>query len=268
MRALRIALLCLFCSIIYSTPAQSPSPFTLILSFRANPKLIHTDNLGNLYVLSQTNQLYKYSKNGRLISTLNYTYTGNITQIDATNPMEIYLFYRELNKVIILDNNLAFRGEVDLGAAGVIQASAIARSFDSELWVFDAGDLQLKKITKALVTEQLSGNIKQYIIGATSVSQVIDNTERVFVVDSLNGILVFDIFANYVKTIPIKALREIKVLDKYLFYYKNYKLNRYNWTTAQSIEYSLPDTMQLTHISVEKERLYLQKPDSISIYTY
>ena len=92
--------------------------------------------------MSPTNQLYKYNYSGKVLATLNYNYNGNISSIDVSNPMEIYVFYKEINRVLLLDNNLAYRGELDLTKLNITQAAAIARSFDNGIWVFDLGDLQ------------------------------------------------------------------------------------------------------------------------------
>jgi hypothetical protein len=259
---LLIVLLVSFC------PPQNESRYTLLTHILSKVKNITTDNLGNLYVLTNGNQLNKYGRNGALIGTLNYNYTGNITQVDASNPMQVFLFYRELNKVIILDNNLAYRGEINLTKAGIIQAAAVARAYDNNLWVFDVGDLQLKKINRDSEVEQSSGNVRQYILNNTAVNYLFDNGDRVFVVDANNGILLFDVFASYQKTIPIKGVNEVKVLDRFLFYYAAQKLNRYNWQTSQEQSYALPDTSGVIRLSVEKERIYLQKQDTISIYSF
>jgi hypothetical protein len=245
-----------------------PQPFVFVAAIKTNVKFIQTDNLGNLYVVTQTNQINKYGRNGKLTGTLNYSYTGNIAQVDASNPLETYVFYKELNRVVFLDNNLAFRGELDLTKSGIIQAGAVARSYDNNVWVFDIGDLQLKKVKKTGEVEQMSGNIRQYITGNSSVNFICDNNDRVFVVDSINGILTFDVFASYIKTIPVKGVPEIKVLDRYFFYTSGSSLNRYNWQVSQTSSFELPDTSGLLKISIEKERLYLQKPDTIAIYAY
>jgi hypothetical protein len=249
-------------------PTPKTLPFSFVASFYSNAKLISTDPMGNLYVVSQTNQLNKYGRMGKQMSTLNYSYTGNITQVDAGNPMEIYVFYKELNKVVFIDNNLAYRGEIDLTKHGIIQATAIARSFDNHIWVFDLGDLQLKKIKKTGEIEQSSGNIRQYIAGDATVNYIYDNADRVFMVDSINGVMLFDVFASYLKTIPLKGVPQVKVLGSYLFYLQNNTLNRYNWLAAQHIAFSLPDTNNLQKLSIEKERVYLLKQDTVSIYAY
>src|SRR5690606_30517568 len=69
-------------------------------------KLIEIDPLGNLYITTATNDIIKYDSKGKLLATVNYKVLGNISWIDASNPFEIYVFYRDQNKLIILDNLL------------------------------------------------------------------------------------------------------------------------------------------------------------------
>jgi hypothetical protein len=134
--------------------------------------------------------------------------------------------------------------------------------------VFDLGDLQLKKINDKSAVEQTSGNVRQYVNNDVAVCGVYDNNDRVFVLDSINGILLFDVFGSYIKTIPIKGVEDIKVSTKNIYYFSNGRLNQYNWQTALSNNFPLPDTTRVQKISIEKERLYIQKPDSIYIYSY
>jgi hypothetical protein len=231
-------------------------------------KDIETDRVGNIYVVSNTNQLYKYDATGKLLSTLNYAYQGNITHIDASNPMELYLFYREMNAVVFLDNNLAYRGKLNLSDAGITQASAIARSYNNTIWVFDQGDLQLKNLSKEGNLIQASGNVLQFAQSKNlNPSLIIDNGSRVFVNDSTEGILVFDVFANYIKTIPIKLKEEFKILNDELFYRSGNNLISYRFSTLQRDTLQLPDS-NFAAFSVEKERLFVLNNLGISIYSY
>ncbi len=242
--------------------------WNLLTQISIQAKDIETDRVGNIYVVSNTNQLYKYDASGKLLSTLNYAYQGNITHIDASNPMELYLFYREMNAIVFLDNNLAYRGKLNLSDAGITQASAIARSYNNTIWVFDQGDLQLKNLNKEGNLIQASGNVLQFAQSKNlNPSLIIDNGSRVFVNDSTEGILVFDVFANYIKTIPIKLKEEFKILNDELFYRNGNNLISYRFSTLQRDTLQLPD-INFAAFSVEKERLFVLNPLGISIYSY
>jgi hypothetical protein len=231
---------------------QSDSAFSLIKTIAIEAKDIQTDRLGNLYIVSKTNQLYKYSASGKLLSTLNYKYLGNITHVDATNPMEIYVFYKELNLVVFLDNNLAYRGEMKLADYGIGQAAAICRSFDNGIWVFDLGDLQLKKMDKNGENLQTTGNIRQYVSQPSAVLFLYDNNEKVFVNDSANGILMFNIFGTYAKTLPIRGCTEIKVINDEVYYWQTFELKKYRLKSFDTQVFTLPEAADIKDVSIEK----------------
>ncbi|MES2655320.1 MAG: hypothetical protein V4620_07015 [Bacteroidota bacterium] len=186
-------------------------------SFKLSAKYIQADELGNIYVVSATNQLYKYDQSGKILATLNYNYSGNITSIDASNPMELYVFYKEINRVIFLDNNLAYRGEIDLTKSNIIQASSVARSYDNGLWVFDLGDLQLKKLDKEGKQYQSSGNIKQFCNFNFVPNYLADNGKQV-ILSNDSVILFFDVFASYTRTLKVNNATTLQLGTEYLFH--------------------------------------------------
>ncbi len=182
-------------------------------------KILNCDKLGNIYVLDEADRLSKYNSSGLLLSTLNYNYSGSISSIDVSNPMEIFLFYKELNTLIVLDNNLAFRGKVNLQDWGITQASCIARSYENGLWVFDSGDLQLKKFTREGKLLQSSGNAID-IAGNDKFNPIkcMDNGNRVLLTDSVNGLFLFDVFAGFIKKIPIPNIKSVQLLESEIFF--------------------------------------------------
>ena len=241
--------------------------FNLIASIKVEAKEIQTDRIGNLYIISKTNQLYKYSPIGKLLSTLNFNYAGNITSIDVSNPLEIYVFYKELNTIVFLDNNLAFRGDINLSNFNIGQASSIARSYDNGVWIFDVVDLQVKKITKEGLNSLQSANVRQFS-NANSVMPtfIYDNNDRLYVNDSAIGIMVFDVFANYIKTLPIKGILDFKIIGEDLYFYKNRDLYDYNLKGLLQKSIQLPESLSAFDCSIEKDRLFVAKENSVDIY--
>ena len=196
----------------------------LLNEFVVNAKFIQADELGNLYVVSPSNQLYKYNTSGKVLATLNYNYNGNISSIDASNPMEIYVFYKEINRVLFLDNNLAYRGELDLTKQNITQASAIARSYDNGIWIFDLGDLQLKKMSKDGTVTQTSGNIKQIIKTDFIPTTLLENTKQIMIANDSTALL-FDVFASYVKTYKFSKTASFQLNSDYILQTSDSQIN-------------------------------------------
>lgn len=243
--------------------------FTLIKTIAVQAKKIETDHAGNIYLVSQTNQMYKYNKDGKLLSTLNYAYQGNLETVDPGNPMELYLFYKEMNKVVFLDNNLAYRGEINLADFEIGQAAAVARAYDNSIWVFDQTDLMLKKYSKEGKSYQNSGNIRQYLKADPVVPNFItDNGGRVFLNDPVNGILVFDLMCTYLKTIPILGCKKMKVRDENIYYFKDSCVYRYDMKTFRHAAIRIPSYLGNKEPSIEKDRLFIIKDEELLIYAY
>lgn len=238
----------------------------LVSEFTFSAKIIQTDDLGNLYLVSPTNQLYKYNKTGKLLATLNYNYNGNISSIDASNPMELYVFYKEINRVLLLDNNLAYRGELDLSKMNITQAAAVARSYDNAIWVFDLGDLQLKKISKDGTFNQSSGNIKQFISTDFIPKMIADNTNQIMLCnDSI--CLLFDVFASYIKTIKFDHAINFQLGNNQIYETQAGQINSLDLKMGLRIPiYYLPSTVALKWSFVNKDNVIIYSNAKISNY--
>lgn len=250
-----------------ASPVDTGS-YTRIGSFAVSARQVETDKLGNIYLLTSTNQLYKYNLRGQLLATLNYNYQGRIDGIDVSNPMEIYVFYKALNRILFLDNNLAFRGEVDLTRMGIGQATAVARSYDNGIWVFDQSDLQLRKMSKDGNGLVQSGNIRQFTASASiNPTSITDNGSSVYLTDSLSGILVFDLMCNYVRTIPFVGISAFSGTNQVLRLVRQDTLCRYDTRTFQTHCNRLP-IHDWIDIAVTANRIIILKEDELVIFAY
>jgi hypothetical protein len=236
----------------------------LLNEFVVNAKFIQADELGNLYVVSPSNQLYKYNTSGKVLATLNYNYNGNISSIDASNPMEIYVFYKEINRVLFLDNNLAYRGELDLTKQNITQASAIARSYDNGIWVFDLGDLQLKKMSKDGTVTQSSGNIMQIIKTDFIPTVILENTKQVLIANDSTALLL-DVFASYVKTYKFSKTASFQLNSNYVLQTLDKQIN----AVELKIGINRPVFQFLNKIKwsyLEKDLIYTFQDNKVTIY--
>ncbi len=238
----------------------------LVSEFTVNAKFVQADDMGNLYIVSPTNQLYKYNYSGKVLATLNYNYNGNISSLDVSNPMEIYVFYKEINRVLLLDNNLAYRGELDLTKLNITQAAAIARSFDNGIWVFDLGDLQLKKISKDGILSQSSGNIKQFTQTDFIPNHLSDNTNQIMLCND-SVCLLFDVFAAYFKTVKYKNSQNFQLGNNQIFETNQSQINSIDLKMGiRNIVYTFPDFQKSFWTYINKENVILFTKNIISVY--
>lgn len=245
-----------------------PADYTLLKSIEVKGKYFVTDNLGNSFILSKSNDIDKYDRDGKHIQTQNFKILGSITTMDASNPFELYLFYQAQNKLVFLDNMLSRRGDLDFNQGNFVQLTAAARSYDNGAWIFDLDDLQLKRIDKEFKVLAKSGNVRAFTDVDLSPNFILDYKNSVYLNDPEVGILVFDIFANYSKTLPIKDLTNFQVIDKDLYYFKAGKLHKYSLLTYETEEINLPETADILNVRIEKNRLYVLKDKQLNLYAF
>ena len=82
------------------------------------------------------------------------------------------------------------------------------------------------------------------------------------------GILVFDIFGTYIKTLLIKGLSQFQVHQDQLIYFKDGICHSYHLKTLQEGQILLPDVQGIKAISIEKERLFLLRENHLDLYAY
>lgn len=229
---------------------------------------ITTDNLENLYVITPTNDIIKYSRAGKKLATANFKVLGNISSIDVTNPFEIYVFYRDQNKIVFLDNLLNSRGEVDMEDIGVSQIACMGRSSDNQIWLFDMADLKLKKYSKDLKLVIESASFSTFSIGSDINPVMIrDINSAVFILDQ-NMVLEFDIFANFSRIKLIDTIQSFQYINDKIVFLKHNRIHAYSPLdySMKVLDYKLPENTR--YVRIEKETLYVLTDEYVILQTY
>lgn len=95
------------------------------------------DPLQQVLTVGSDGVLVQYSAQGQPLFRYHNTTLGEDFTIDATDPFNILLFYEDQQTVILLDRTLSVRASLDLRDTEVLYATAVARSHDNNLWVYD-----------------------------------------------------------------------------------------------------------------------------------
>lgn len=240
---------------IHNTEKQATIPF--------KGKFFTTDNLGNLFLIGKDNSIEKYTADGKLQTVANFKIYGNLSQLDVTNPFEIYAFYYDQQTLLILDNMLSLRAEISLSDVSNSEISAAARSFDNGIWYFDASSMKLFKTNKSLETKVESVPMATWTKQDWYPHQILDNDKNIFVNDSTNGISIFDVFGNYYKTLDIMGLNDFQVKKNKVFFFKDQYLQSYDFKLFRTDTLAFDSLAR--HIRIENNTLYSWRNDSLYI---
>lgn len=256
------------CCNTWSAKAQnSLDNLTAIKTIETQVQLISTDKLGNLYAATYQ-EIFKFDANGNLLQKNSIKSLGNLFSLDVSNPMKILAFYKDYNKIIFLDNMLApSGGSIDLSAIGFDQATLASSSHDNGLWVYNSLNFEIVRMEPSLKISHQSGNIAQLTGNAIKPTMLFETNNVVYLCDTTYGVLLFDVFGTYIKTIPIKFITDLQVENNILYFIDKKGFGSFNVELLQQSEIALPEK-GIKQIRLQKNRVFIRLDDKLAIFGY
>ncbi len=243
-------------------PEQEP-----LYSLAGNFKLFAVDNLHNLYVLSPADEVQKYNADGQRQFNYPNSTLGNIAAIDVSNPLLIMLFFPDYQQVLLLDRTLSPAGQFNLFRAGLLQVSAVGMASDNRLWAYDAATFQLKKIDQNAEVLLESADLSLELGHSVKPLRIFEKNQTVFLCDPTEGILVFDVFGTYLKTLQLKAIADCQVLNDELYYLEKGQLKAFNLKSLTGKVLKLPEGLRNPkQVRIVSDRLYVLDEEGVKVF--
>lgn len=227
---------------------------------------IVTDHLSNVYLVNN-DQFSKYDSRLKLLKEFSNKNFGAITSADVTNPLRILLYYRDFGRIVFLDNTLSQNGEpIAIEKLGYSLATLAASSYDNGLWIYDQPTFELIRFSNNLEISSRTGNLSQILGVEMQPNFLIEKDNKVFLSNPSTGILVFDVFGTYIKTIPIQNLTSFQVIDNEIVYFRNEQLHAWNLTTSETTDYTQPVSDSAINMRMERDAIFVHDSSAVSVY--
>ena len=249
-----------------STVGFSQGSFTRIASIEAKCDFFTSDNQSNVYVV-KANELFKYDKKGRLLYKYSNKNLGNISYVDASNMLRILLFYKDFLQVVFLDNTLSANGEtVSFDKIGFQQAQLVCSSHNNSMWIYDQQNFSLIRLDRNLEQIQQTNNLNALLSDTLQPISILEYDNRVFLNNPRSGILIFDIYGTYYKTLPIKNAIQFQPIADWVYFREDKKVKAYNIKTTEEKEFDMPE-VDFVNFRLEMSVLMLQNENSITLFS-
>jgi hypothetical protein len=230
-------------------------------------EMARADNLGKIYLIWDQ-EIKQYDTDGKLINRNSDKWLGRIYDLDATNALELLVYYQDQAQVVFYDNQLAAKGRtISLEQLGFEQVSEVCSSYGNGLWLYDRVKFELVRLDKQNNFTVRTGNLYPVLGFVPRPVHMREAGNRLYVSDPAHGILVFDIYGTYYNTLPIKDIGFFQVYMNGLFYLKDTHLLRYDFIEMQT------DTV-MHYSGVPRQMLYNEKwagallPASFRLYDF
>lgn len=258
----------LFSLLMFIAQVSMAQNLRLINEIEIKANFISSDNLGNFYAVNGS-ELTKYDKSGKAFS---YKFSdktlGNITSIDAGNPLKIAVFYKDQSRIIFLDNMLAKTGqEINLQSIGLDQASLICYSFNNGIWVYWQSQFELIRLNQNTSIQQRTGNLVQIVNQEIKPEFLIESNNLVYMNNGGENIMMFDIFGTFMNYIPIKTNKKFQIDNESIVYQNDNNIEMYNRKTFQVFSLSIPIDDNILQIRKEENLIFCLLKNKVMIYT-
>lgn len=254
---------------VIGTAQPSKERFSKVKVIETKANYITSDYLGFVYLIND-DQISKHDKSGVLIGSFSDKTLGSITLVDASNPLRILVFYKDFGKILFLDDVLGPIGSsISLEALALDLSTLCCTSNNDGIWFYDTQGFQLKRLDRNLQLTHASGYINQITGFDINPNFLVEYNSYVYLNNPETGILVFDMYGAYYKTVPLKGLERFQLSGDNIFYYQDSLLKSYNQKTFEEYDMQIPSD-EVAPISVRYEKqsrlLGILKENKIELY--
>lgn len=248
-----------FCSFTFQADKKIRVVFT-----ETKPR-VEIDGFGNFYIITN-HEMMKYNSEGVLQKKFSIKKYGHIDYVDAMNPLKILVYYKDFQQVLFLDDQLTQTNSiVSLETLGYEQTELICSSANNGFWIYNKQNNELIRFDADLKPMVHTGNLKRILAVDLKPNYMMEHNSFVYLNCPNEGILVFDMYGTFYKTIPIKNVKEFNVVNGDVFYYENKSLKQYQAQTFNTVEKTFTDTL-LQNVYWQNNRFYKVFNDSLVIF--
>jgi hypothetical protein len=246
---------------------MAQSKFSLNTTIPIKADFFTTDKQGNVYIV-KANELSKYTKAGKLLYKYSNKNFGNIDFVDASNLLRLLVFYKNFSQVVFLDNTLTLSADpVSLDRMGFQQTQLICSSYNNGMWLYNQQNLELVRLNQTFEKTQQTGNLSLLLNQNLLPDNLMEFDNKVYLNNPSTGILIFDIYGTYYKTVGVKNVKCFQPIADWVYYMADNKVKAYNLKTLDETEFEMP-LAQFKKFRLELDVLVLQTDDSIMIYNH
>ncbi len=252
-----------------SPSSRSNADFQFLKFIPGKYLSLNVDILGNIYLITVGNQLKKIKYNGDSIGVFNDVKKyGNPSYIDVSNPLKVLVYYKNFSTVLILDRWLSIRNTINFRKQNIFSVTAIATSYDNNIWLYDEQDNKLKKIDDDGNLLQESTDLRLLVDSIPSPSNITDSDNLVYMYDRKKGFYIFDYYGALKNNLPFLNWENTAVSDNKMYGFLGNTLLSYETNSLNLKKYELPDFFK-SYLAIKaiNGKVYLLKDDGVEIYS-
>jgi hypothetical protein len=246
--------------------AMPQSPHKKIKEFSTQyVKNVSIDRLGNFYLVLEKGVIKKYDTDGNFMDEFSNPEAQPITILEPWNPLRVFIYCREQQKIVLLDHHLQFLQAVSIDPSLAIEPHLVSPSVNN-FWILDKADYSLKKIDfkSFRVIEEVSVKI---VAGAEhDFTFLREYQNQLFLIDQKSGIDILSNLGKAIHTFPVRNATYIGFLGQEIYYLDNGTIHFYDLYSEDRRELSVDPSALF--VLLTDERMVLIKKSTVEVWEY
>ena len=176
------------------------------------------------------------------------------------------VYYQETGQLVVLNNTISeLSPAVVLNLNGLGTATLATTSVQNSYWFYDPIQGAIIRTTNTFKEIFNSGNLDQLLGVQINPTFMIERGDRLYLNDPLQGVLVFDLFGTYLKTIPIFGINSFQVTEHGIYYLKDHQSVLYSFKNFDQTQQTIP-VVKADQVLFTRGYLFIRNERKASIW--
>ena len=216
------------------------------------------DRFGNVYLL-QGEEIVRIDAGSGVLYRFSDPSFDSISYVDPFLSMDLLLYYRDFFTVQMLDNRLnPIINPIRLDEYGYYDVQWVKTTDQRSIWFYDQSTDKLIKWNVADQQPALESlNLSQTVKREVTPTYLLQTINNVYLNNQGRELLQFDLFGNFVRSLPIQTPDEFQVMNYKVYYLAAGELVIYDPALRQEKRIGLPDPGPWEKYQISEEYVYL-----------
>ena len=256
-----LLLLAITCSI------QAQQAYTPLFEINAEADYFTVDGLGNIFLINGS-EITKLDDKGQLLSTFSKKDFGNITSLDARDPLRILVFYKSFAELRILDTKLVEQSSIDLRTLELRDPLLICSADVQGFWVYDNSTSRITKYNAQLQAVSISNDLNKTVNEKITAMKLMES-DNWLVMQNENDALIFDKLGNFFKPVVIPAgVTQLQMMRDNLVLFNAGKMTSLDLRKGDTTEMDLPANCEHCKYFVSASHLYVLAKNKLKAFSF
>ncbi len=205
---------------------------------------VSMDKTGNVFLCNEKGEISKYSSFGKLLDTFIPQQPAVVGSIEAWQMLRVFVFYGQSQQYLYLDRFLNATEPQLLSEFTNGFVSHATPGEDNSIWLINETALSLEKYDLRTARQVVNTDLLLFVEEDYQFTDIKTYQNKVYINLKKQGILVFDLFGNFIQKLPLENVSHLNFYNDTLYYPDGTFLHKYNLYSFQEHLLTIPEKIK------------------------